>query len=231
MATSQLRYNNQPLTRSSIYDMLLNYRGYGNPNGKYWFIGMEEHWGEGDKTSALLGCNQDSINYYSQKIVPFGFAKEKFYEETKMKGQSFAKGIFNLLQKLEGEQDYQNVLENNSFITNSRFAPFPTFNEIGQIFNKTKQGYLKDDANYKFEISQLWMKCGPKRTFCLSKTYTENFNLLFQNVIPVFNFDKIKIDNFFFREYKYGELSICQILHPRRFTHNYLEELKKKLIL
>lgn len=229
MAATQLFQNNQAVTRTSIYNMLLNYKGYGNPNGKYWFIGMEENWSIQDISDPLLGCGQDNVDYYSQKIVPFEFAKENFYNESRTQGQTFTKGIQKLLKLIEGENDYRNILENESFITNSRFAPFPTCKVICEIFDKKKNDYMNDDFHYKFEISQLWKNSRPQKTFCLSKTYTENFDLLFQNVIPEFNFKDYKVGDLFFKEFKYEDLLIYQILHPRAFSDDYLIKLYHKL--
>ena len=178
MAATQLFQNNQAVTRTSIYNMLLNYKGYGNPNGKYWFIGMEENWSIQDISDPLLGCGQDNVDYYSQKIVPFEFAKENFYNESRTQGQTFTKGIQKLLKLIEGENDYRNILENESFITNSRFAPFPTCKVICEIFDKEKNDYMNDDFHYKFEISQLWKNSRPQKTLNCTPCIGQNTKII-----------------------------------------------------
>lgn len=229
MTTPELVYQNKPVTREIIYSLLLNYKGYGNPSGKYWFIGMEEHWKTEDQLNPLISCKQTDIDYYSRQIIPFELVKDNFYKDAQRRGNSFERGIIKFLQNLEGETKYKSILENYCFITNSRFAPFPTFKEIHQIFGKSKQEYLEDDSKYKFGISQLWLKTKPAKTFCLSQKYTEEFLLLFRKIIPEINLSEDLKSNTFVKEFNSENFSIYQILHPRRFSEEYLKNIIKKI--
>ena len=112
-----------------LYDMLFNFKGYGNPNGKYWFMGQEENWDKDFKKNAknlieMFSLAEENIRYYSNPIQKFcGHTEEKFFNRVeKASGATYEKGIVKILKISENDK-WLDELRHNTFITNLRFFP------------------------------------------------------------------------------------------------------------
>jgi len=230
MTTSQLLYEGKPATKESIYNMLLKYKGYGNPKGKYWFIGMEEHWKLPNSDNVLNECDQSDIDYYSHRIIPFRIAKNGFDERVKL-GKTFERGIFKLVEILEGTEKFKIVVENSIFITNSRFLPFPTYKLIKKMFGKSRDQHKGADKKYKSKLFELWNKFLPKKTFCLSKQYTAEFQNIFEVGLSEFVFKQENNNQIFLPQHQIDNSVIYQLYHPSSsgFSNKYLDAIRKEL--
>lgn len=175
---------NGPNGSELLYRMLFDFKGYGNPNGKYWFIGQEENWGRDfdpskDKLTNKFGLDHEGIEYYNKITPEFdGYVEEKFWECVIPKSQDikyFPEGILKILFKYE-KDNYYNALKEEAFVANISFLPTPKDSEIlKNIFNKTITQYCDIDAkNYRENIFNFWNqnRVPGRKTFCLGASDT-----------------------------------------------------------
>uniref|UniRef100_A0A832G6M0 Uncharacterized protein n=1 Tax=Ignavibacterium album TaxID=591197 RepID=A0A832G6M0_9BACT len=174
-----------------VYDMLKKFLGYGNPYSKYWFIGMEENWGISCCSDITQAIKEKDIEYYSKEVQSLTDNEEicsQFTNRANM-GNTFESGIKRILEKIEKKKIDKILPDDMFFATNIRFMPVRDDKKIKEFFHK----YKEDEKDRRKSLFEKWRsnQHNERITFCLSKTYKENFKELFNNEIEfIINKDK-----------------------------------------
>lgn len=188
-------------SNSQIYDSLRKFIGYGNPNGKYWFIGMEENWKNiNDKNDIFTNFDFD---YYRNPIAPIRF--DDFEKRIEIKN-SFESGIFKILKRFANNIEIAKDAEfylNDIFVTNIRFFPaYANKKHLKILLNKfdlniTIEQYENDEFKRREQIKKLLYDRRVTNnlifTFCLSKSYRNLYVKLFEIINE--KDEKININN------------------------------------
>jgi hypothetical protein len=210
--------------------------GYGNPNGKYWFIGPEEGGSiKGNKdrieTWAVLGENQhfnDMKEFHLSLSKSKGYdSLSKFFLGEKSKLQSTWNGIMKILLPLnQMENTPQNRRKYQSEKLGSRngdtiiaeLYPFSSklLNDKDSMtfFGKSKKEYWQDYAPSRENLLCNQMrKYKPKVVCFYSTSFSENWQRIARNLNPDFlNFETI--DGLPMRYLKRRETLFVIIPHP-----------------
>lgn len=224
MPISQLIYCGQAVTNDFIYKMLFNYKGYGNPGGKYWFIGMEEHWESSCVNDVTKIVSLKDLEYYhSNPSFQNSTVKRQFFERAR-KTTTFESGVKRLLEQLD-LQDMEQSLATDVFITNVRFMPFTETQKITELFPIRINDYIRDEQKYRKDLFDLW-KEREHLTFCLSARYRDYFREIFSNnEKKEFSFKKLD-DKTELYIGSIGSNKIFQLYHPSsRGFNSYLTKV------
>lgn len=178
------------MTKNEVYDMLKKFLGYGNPNSKYWFIGMEENWDISCCKDITKIIAKKDIEYYSKEVQSLIDNEEILCQFTNRaeRRNTFERGIKEILEKIE-KKELDKILQADIFFaTNIRFMPIRDYNKIKEFFNnKDIPVYEEDEKDRRKRLFELWRsnQHNERITFCLSKTkdYVKYFKELFNNEI------------------------------------------------
>ena len=213
-------YNGHNVTKEFIYTMLFNFRGYGNPNGYYWFIGMEEHWDSGCVKDVTKMLKLNDLEYYSSNPSLDDSLIRCQFEQRAAKPNTFESGVKKIIEYLQKE-NLDQTIANDVFITNARFMPF-NYDKAVEFFGVSVIDQLKDEEIYRKNLYDNW-KQKDHLTVCLSAKYREYFQEIFKNeIFNKFKFEKFKES----KELYCGTINnnkIFQMYHPRyRKFNSYL---------
>jgi len=169
------------------FKILNNFMGFGNPYGKYWFVGIEE-----SKTFEKSYSNL--IKDYSKKIIPL--LEGSIQKDAQKYGRNYTK-VYDIMAKivveLEGKdinwKEYRNkkLLQENSKEFQMNLFPlgkketnlWPKFYQEKFGFKK-QQDYLSYVVNNRFKLIRKFHQAKkPKITICFGKTYSIYFQDLF----------------------------------------------------
>lgn len=170
----------------NTYKKLLNFKGFGNPNGNIWFIGSEENW------NPLT--DNESFHYYEKEIQPFN--SEEFCHNR----SRFYKGIYQLYDIISSNNNLIASLDqfgSSCFVSNffhigrrSREYPNPEFFERYYLrpLGITYKSYERDIESRMDILRGFWnekKQKHPQLVFCLSKMLYRDFLNLFQLEVTV----------------------------------------------
>lgn len=224
MVDSIISFQGEIVDSDFIYKMLLKFNGYGNPNGKYWFIGMEEHWGADCVNDVTKIISLKDLEYYSSiPTLSNPFVKCQFYQRAS-KTTTFEAGVKKILEFFHPD-DFEETLTSNVFISNARFMPFPDIKKVTELFAISESDYLEDEKTYKNNLFQLW--AGSNHfTFCLSAKYRAQYQEIFMNNGGErFQFKKIEEDLELYTALSENNI-VFQLYHPSsRIFSSYLSKI------
>lgn len=172
---------------------VMNFKGYGNPEGKYWFIGIEE---------ALSIDNDEKLKPYKSGILyneidDYTKEKEKFKKEKEHKGKRYT-SVYDIIGKVlmhvDGNTgDLTKFLDNNLFFRNGNNfytnifplgkpkvktkLPIEELEFFG-IGDKDKYINAVEDERYKM-LRKLWNDSNQEVTICFGKGHWNKFVELF----------------------------------------------------
>lgn len=171
---------------------MMEFAGYGNPEGKYWFVGMEE---------ALSIENPSDLKDYQQGIMcntdehNYSYYKKRFYKENS--GSRYT-AIYDIMGRIEmgskgiiGELD--SWLDSNQFRKGCDNFYTPLFplgkarirKPLPQISMDlfgldTMSQYKEMVENHRFPfLRSVWAKNQDKVTICFGKGYWDYFKMAF----------------------------------------------------
>lgn len=224
MADSIISFQGEIVDSDFIYKMLLKFKGYGNPAGKYWFIGMEEHW-ESDCVNDVtkIVSLKDLEYYFSNPTLSDPLVRCQFYERAS-KTTTFETGVKKILEFFHPD-DFEETLSSNVFISNARFMPFPDIKKVTELFAIAESDYLQDEKTYKNNLFHLW-KGNNHLTFCLSAKYRNQYQEIFMNNdVGKFEFKRIERNVELYSALS-GDNMVFQLYHPssRKFS-SYLSKI------
>jgi len=224
MFGSMISFAGEVVTSDFIYKMLLKFRGYGNPAGKYWFIGMEEHWESDCVNDVTKIVSLKDLEYYSSNpTLSNPMVRCQFYDRAS-KTTTFEAGVKRILEFFHPD-DFEETLSSNVFISNVRFMPFQDIKKVSELFTISESDYLEDEKTYKNNLFQLW--AGRSHiTFCLSAKYRDQYQEIFiSNGGERFEFREIE-KNLELYSALSGDNIVFQLYHPssRNFS-SYLPKI------
>lgn len=174
------------LSNKEIYEMLRNFKGYGNPKGKYWFIGHEENWKVKDKGELNLfrryNLSQNDLSTYThQGTFPSIYNGEIEFRKSVKNPKTFYNGIKLMIEKIMGDNleddELKEAFSNEVFITNVCFLPENKDSAfIEKAFKFNVCNFEEDSVKYRKMIADLWHNCSNtnRKTFCLGITKSQN---------------------------------------------------------
>jgi hypothetical protein len=164
------------------FQILNNFKGFGNPNGKIWFIGLEE--------AANFENNLDQVlKDYSKEIMPF--EKGSIERDSNKLRNSYTK-VYDIMSKImtglfpsTDWRTYRNNLlltnEGNEFQMNLYPLGKKSLNIWPEFFErqfdfKSKQDYQKIVQTDRFStLYNFWKLNSPEFTICFGIGHVEDF--------------------------------------------------------
>lgn len=239
MKKATILYGGDELKKIDIYNMLKDFNGYGNFNGKYWFVGMEENWNFDCDNDIRKSIRLKDIEYYSHKTARFEDSKCEF-EKRANSGKTFERGIKKIiLEILEPNQEkIDQILFNNAFITNSTFIPINKdyIEKKIELFETDLNKYRKDLDDYRTKLKSMWSQ-NEHITFCLSSSYIDDFFSIFgidkndnlDNIISIPRSQKNGIWQFTRIECENGLIFV--LYHPSYPSFDlYIADIKQRIV-
>lgn len=194
-------------------ETMLNFKGYGNPNGKFWFIGMEEalEVNEPDKLKPYeMGLMHYSIGDYSKEKAKFQLENPigrytQVYSYIGKLLKSIAKSKVELDEFLD-----ENFIQKsgNNFYTILRplgksmfkLDADPAYLQFYGL--KNMKEYLLQVENSRFKlIGDLVTEHDPSIVICFGKSLWSEYRKVFQLSEPTATFDKVEYYNAYNRSY------------------------------
>lgn len=179
--------------------VMMNYKGYGNPAGKYWFVGIEEADDFGKWRCDDLG---EKIKQYKDEC---GFLlngdlkkiKEEFMRKNPKRRFT---SIYNIIAKIVLGIENRDLSEIKSFLDNQLFTRdgstfqmnlFPLGkpaeknwpSEFEHLFGlKNSTHYMQEiKASNRFQsLRDFWIEHRPKVTICFGEAHWKDFKELFK---------------------------------------------------
>ena len=224
MSDSIISFEGEVVNSDFIYKMLFKFKGYGNPKGKYWFIGIEEHWESDCVNDVTKIVSLKDLEYYSSNPILSNPLVRCQIDERASKTTTFEAGVKKILEYFHPD-DFEETLSSNVFISNARFMPFPDIKKVTELFAISEIDYLEDEKTYKNNLFQLW--AGSNHfTFCLSAKYRDHYQEIFMNNGGErFEFKRIEEDVELYSALS-GDNIVFQLYHPssRKFS-SYLSKI------
>jgi hypothetical protein len=171
---------------NKYFKKLSNFKGFGNPKGKIWFVGLEE--------AADFNKDLDQIvKGYSKEFAPFEMGGIE--EDANRMGNSYTK-IYDVMSKImvglhpEGDwKTYRNTKllteESNEFQMNlypvgkKNLASWSESIQAKLGFN-SKEDYLSTTQNQRFpQLHQFWKLHDPDFTICFGIGNCDDFKKAF----------------------------------------------------
>lgn len=169
------------------YNIFSNFKGFGNPNAKIWFVGLEEA--------------TDFENHYDKLLIEY--SKEYFpFEKGEIEKDSLKFGnkytsVYDIMSKIAtGLNDETNwkTYRNNSLLTTDgdefQMNLYPLGKKHLHLWSdfyqdkfgfKDKNEYLENVRDNRFqELFKHWNIHSPKFTICFGKGNTSEFKKLFK---------------------------------------------------
>lgn len=169
------------------FEILNNFKGFGNPNGNYWFVGIEEAANFEENYTEL-------IKIHSNEFIPV--LKGEILKDTQKHGKSYTK-VYVIMSKIIVELEGKNVcwkeyrdkkllqMNSNEFQMNlfplgkKKVNIWPKFYQEKFGFIK-QQDYLDYVVNNRFKLLRKFHQSrNPKLTICFGKTYSNYFQSAF----------------------------------------------------
>jgi len=167
-----------------VYNNLLNFKGYGDPNSTTWFIGFEENWNKIDPKYYTGLSDIEILNNFKE------YKDEYYNNETE-------NNIY--VPTYEGINDINNLINENKKYFLSNFRPIgytgTKLCDFLSIFNKSYANYELELRNLRLiEISKIWKKNKPQITIVIIGSRVNDIygdaEFLFNQIIPGFNIQK-----------------------------------------
>ena len=161
------------------FDILNNFKGFGNPSGSFWFIGIEESLEiETDKLNKI--CSDYNRDYLAVNPNEIARDQERF-------GNSYTK-VYDIMSKIIADEDWKtyrnkNLLQKNSDEFQMNLYPLgkKSVSKWPKAYNnlflfKCYDDYLKKVKNERFPIlKEYWKEKSPQVTICFGITFLEDF--------------------------------------------------------
>lgn len=237
--------------KSYNMEVLNNFIGYGNPEAKYWFLGIEEHSIEKnlDKDKEQKRFEIYLKNY--KKKEPFFLTNDHFTNEMQNedsgnteKSKTY-KGIvdfYNLVFKNENEApiDESNIGKSDSKIfmlnlyplprktTKDAYNPFVKENLFDGTFEEWKKIYFNNrkEALKKFLKKNIDIKKDEKNIICLSTANWKEFEEMISELLETPK-SKLKVetkeDERYYGILHYEKLNFMCIYHPTSYSNFFNE--------
>jgi hypothetical protein len=239
-------------SKKEYFESLMHFIGYGNPNGNYWFIGLDEHFKISDNNEEIWKQELTRLNIYRHKYestmglysLSFEDFKDFYNKYDNLKNESnndpTTKGICEIMQVLGYPYATEDLWKENSQVFITNLFPFGRGNS-NSGFNKFTQKYIfngntfnewfpfweeRKKLLYRF-IDEFMNKEKKTKIICFGVSYISWFEQLF------FNFNKdIKLaKNDCVHSNK---MDIYLIYHPSRWNRNkklFTEEKIRKIFV
>lgn len=217
------------VSNEDIYKTLLNFKGYGNPKGKYWFIGQEENWNSDGEKKLEDIFTEKVYKWYKDSIQPINMENINNIKDIAKKHNTFYQGIYRLLSEITGINNVDELFDKfkeEIFVTNVKFMPFTEYDMIKRHFPfKEKSDYLIDEKKHREELLKLLNdNYVPKRMiFCLSANY-------YKEMLSLFDIKESLSNQFWNDRYCYGQNKdqiIFFFYHPSSWQNKFEESLDK----
>tara|TARA_R110002167_G_scaffold262525_14_gene469177 strand:- start:1164 stop:1865 length:702 start_codon:yes stop_codon:yes gene_type:complete len=169
------------------FKILNNFKGFGNPQGKIWFVGLEE--------AANFESNFDQVlEIYSKDFIPF--EKGSIQEDAKKYGNNYTK-VYDVMSKImiglypiSDWKTYRNsqllTIDGNEFQMNLYPLGKKNLNTWSEFYQnqfgfKNKQDYLKTTQSSRFQkLYTFWKQNSPDFTICFGLGNYEDFKKAFK---------------------------------------------------
>ena len=164
------------LSKSDFYNLMKDFKGYGNPKAKIWLIGQEENWGD-DYDFENIKLDQDSYAYYkNKKNYSDKYLVDSFECRLSCNGSTFEKGVKTIVKHFYKDEPFQNSsleILKRVFIINYNFIPIKLnkSKKVCKIFNKTENEFKEDLANRLNKLMKIAYESNITKIFVLSKEY------------------------------------------------------------
>lgn len=179
---------NKPLTSTQI-DRLRNFKGYGNPKGGFWFIGMEEGAGGSIDELEMRAREFQEIEDLdrAQKLINPHVDRRKLQTSTWT-------SMCRIVGHLAGDKQWHEVshvreyqalrlgrLDGETFLTEVLPLPKPGRSSwpFGELWD-TEDAYVEAVLGDRLEmLSQLHSESKPRYTFCYGKGFWDHHKAIF----------------------------------------------------
>ena len=232
------------------FESLSDFIGYGNPNGTYWFIGIEEHF-KPSNNPADIRRELKRLDIYEREYdnvkKPYWLSKndfESFYSEHKnleneSDNDSTTKCILEILAFYGVQCNIGELWQENSemFIANlfplgkgsanAEYDSYFTEKYIfsGRSFENWKKYFWEQRKNHLIAFINQFLKDGKNhKLFCFGVTYKSYFDSILNQLLGEYLKAHQVIHN--------NNIDVCLIYHPSRlnrwrFENNYLRKVLK----
>ncbi len=235
-----------PKEKEDNLEILNNFIGYGNPEAKYWFIGIEEHSPDKNRKGIDWELESKRFDIYKQnyQYKPFSLSNKDFkFLNEKITYTPTYEGIKKIYNQINSsnkiETDEIGNYGINLFIANlyplGRSTTRDKYNEFVKryLYDDSFEKWFEDnwekrkDILKKFLINKLFKDSKKEKyIFCLGISSWNEFEELFKSSLnePTFKFDTIKNsknDNYY-GYYKANNYNIYCLYHPASSRFNNL---------
>jgi hypothetical protein len=211
------------------FEILNNFKGFGNPTGNYWFIGIEE--------ALEIGTDdlQTRLDLYQNEVI--SSAPGQLSEDAKTHGRRFTK-IYNIMSKIIVGTDStwkkyrdekllqrtSNEFQMNLFpLGKNKVSAWPThYNDLFSI--ESSDNYYKIVKEIRFKkLREFWEQYKPKITICFGVSFKDDFKTL----LSLFDKQEIKCEDYRISYFPTSRVIITPFFDNRQLNSKGIEKIRE----